>query len=399
MIESRPVLHRMARPAALVAAFVQGVVDPHMGGPGGYMLLTQFRPALGQAEFMDDPALARSLTRADMWEDRYLRPSPMGRGYFLQSHVNVAGYTSICTPGSIKGFQRMQEQWEVSALGRILPARHRHGGGRTQDHASRRQRLAAPAGAPRGAGPAGPYKAQFGSVASVSAGGRRNLPGGRVVSQSRLRRFPTSSGRPRRGRLLPGRNGGAHGPFGNFEIASAPTPHGGPTVVAILKNMETFRDEPGLAPNSPHFLYLLGMAMKSAFADRNPHMGDPPCGDVPLDGLMSKERAAYWHDVKHQGDPIHVSFSFPGLPDTTHVTSVDRWGICVAPTHSLGSSSGVITTGLGFVYNNSMINFHLPPGHRNSIAPRKGRTTEVAPTVVTRGGRCWSWARRARPAS
>ncbi len=123
---------------------------------------------------------------------------------------------------------------------------------------------------------------------------------------------------------LPPRDG-VHGSFGDFEIASAPTPHGGgPTVVAILKNMEIFRDEPGLAPNSPRFLYLLGMAMKSAFADRNPHMGDPPCGDVPLDGLMSKERAAYWHDVKHQGDPIHVSFSFPGSPDTTHVTTVDR---------------------------------------------------------------------------
>lgn len=30
--------------AALVAALVQGVEDFHMGGPGGYMLLTQFWP-------------------------------------------------------------------------------------------------------------------------------------------------------------------------------------------------------------------------------------------------------------------------------------------------------------------------------------------------------------------
>lgn len=59
---------------------------------------------------MHSPALDGSLIRTDMWEDRYLRPSPMGWGYFLQGHLNVAGYTSICELGSIKGFQHLQEQ-------------------------------------------------------------------------------------------------------------------------------------------------------------------------------------------------------------------------------------------------------------------------------------------------
>lgn len=45
-------------------------------------------------------------------------------------------------------------------------------------------------------------------------------------------------------------------------------------------------------------------------------------------------------------------------------------------------SSGVITPGLGFMYNNSMVNFHPLPGHPNSIAPGKGRTTGMAPTIV-----------------
>ena len=36
------------------------------------------------------------------------------------------------------------------------------------------------------------------------------------------------------------------------------------------------------------------------------------------------------------------------------------------------------------MYNNSMINFHPLPGHPNSIEPRKGRTTGMAPTIVYR---------------
>jgi gamma-glutamyltranspeptidase/glutathione hydrolase len=76
-----------------------------------------------------------------------------------------------------------------------------------------------------------------------------------------------------------------------------------------------------------------------------------------------------------------------GTPNTTHVSVVDDQGNFVALTHSLGDSSGVITPGLGFMYNNSMINFNPIPGHPNSIAPRKGRTTGMAPTVVYRDGK------------
>jgi gamma-glutamyltranspeptidase/glutathione hydrolase len=34
------------------------------------------------------------------------------------------------------------------------------------------------------------------------------------------------------------------------------------------------------------------------------------------------------------------------------------------------------------MYNNSMINFHPLPGHPNSIAPGKSRTTGMAPTII-----------------
>jgi gamma-glutamyltranspeptidase/glutathione hydrolase len=164
-------------------------------------------------------------------------------------------------------------------------------------------------------------------------------------------------------------------------VTTAQAPHGGPTLAAMLNILEGY-DLPALGHNTPRYIYTVAMAMKGAFADRNARLGDPKFNDVPLAWMLSADRAAEWRRVIDRGEPIDVTRIQPGSPDTTQVTVVDRWGNCVSLTHSLGSSSGAITPGLGFMYNNSMVNFHPLSGHPNSIAPGKGRTTGMTPTIV-----------------
>jgi gamma-glutamyltranspeptidase/glutathione hydrolase len=94
-----------------------------------------------------------------------------------------------------------------------------------------------------------------------------------------------------------------------------------------------------------------------------------------------------WRETIEAGKPIASPPPLHHSPDTTQVSVVDQWGNCVSLTHSLGSSSGAITPGLGFMYNNSMINFFPKPGHANSIAPGKGRTTGMTPTIVSKDGK------------
>jgi gamma-glutamyltranspeptidase/glutathione hydrolase len=171
------------------------------------------------------------------------------------------------------------------------------------------------------------------------------------------------------------------GTYRGYKIVTAPPPHGGPTLLAILNILEGY-NLAGLEHNSPDYIYWVAMAMKAAFADRNPHLGDPAFADVPLEWMIAKERAEYWRQQIDSGREIKVAFNVTEPPDTTHVSVVDDAGNGVALTHSLGMSSGVITPGLGFMYNNSMINFHPWPGHPNSIAPGKARTTGMAPTIV-----------------
>jgi gamma-glutamyltranspeptidase/glutathione hydrolase len=176
------------------------------------------------------------------------------------------------------------------------------------------------------------------------------------------------------------------GSYRDYTVITSPPPHGGPTLLAILNILEGY-NLAALEHNSPEYIYLVSMAMKAAFADRNPYLGDPNFVEVPLEWMTSKARAEQWRRQIDREEPITVSFNVTEPPDTTHVTVVDKAGNCVALTHSLGSSSGVVTPGLGFMYNNSMVNFHPWPGHPNSIAPGKTRTTGMAPTILCKDDR------------
>ncbi len=169
-------------------------------------------------------------------------------------------------------------------------------------------------------------------------------------------------------------------------MATCPAPHGGPTLLAILNILEAY-DLGSYRHNSAEYIHLVAQAMKAAFADRNLHLGDTEHVDVPLEWMVSKERAADWQTRIDADEPIRVAFTPSEPPDTTHVSVVDGEGNAIALTHSLGASSGVITPGMGFMYNNSMINFHPFAGHPNSIAPGKSRTSGMTPTIVYDGDR------------
>lgn len=127
-----------------------------------------------------------------------------------------------------------------------------------------------------------------------------------------------------------------------------------------------------LPHNSADYFDALAKCFQAAHVDRARYMGDSRYVDVPTQELISKERACriareieadtWWGDME-QGH-------FPSF-NTTGTVAMDQAGNTVALSHSNGSSSGVVTPGLGFLYNNHMHNFNPLPGRRNSIAPGK----------------------------
>jgi gamma-glutamyltranspeptidase/glutathione hydrolase len=400
--------------AAVTCAFVQSVVSPHMCGIGGYVLLNLHlggasSPVASAPVILDAPAIAGSRVSPAMWRDIYIRPNPGGWGYFLGGKINDSGYQSICIPGMIKGMAAILERWGTLAWAQAIApaARLAEEGFMVDSHLAagwkRRRKYQEECtlldyiesnaeasriylkedGTPYDEGELlrnpdyahtlrhlaerGADDFYVGELASRMSDDL--AANGSFVTAQDLADYRLRDGRP------------VVGTYRGLTIATTPPPHGGPTLLAILNILEGY-DLAALGHNSPEYIYRVAMAMKAAFADRNPYLGDPWMVEVPLEWMISKQRAAEWREHIGAGKPIVVSFTPGESPDTTHVSVVDNAGNCVALTHSLGDSSGVITPGLGFMYNNSMVNFHPVPGHPNSIAPRKGRTTGMAPTIV-----------------
>jgi gamma-glutamyltranspeptidase/glutathione hydrolase len=406
--------------AAVTCAFVEGVVDPHDTSIGGFALLNvQLAgdpPA--SARILDAPATAGALTAPDMWASAYLGPNPGGWGFRLQGRVNESGYRSIATPGAVRGLATMLERWGTISLAEaIAPAARIADEGFRVDHRIatywqspspypgmphllddlRANREGArvflrPDGSPhqtndtirnpdyartlRQLAERGADDFYTGDLARrMTEDFARN---GGFVTPDDLAGYRVRDGRP------------TSGTYRGFTIETAPAPHCGPTLLEILNIVEGW-EVGALGHNSAEYVLRFGLAMKAAFVDRSRSLGDPAFVDPRVEWMTSKERAAEWRaridhgaEIGPEADAEPAAAEAPG---TTHVSVVDAAGNCVALTHSLGGSSGVVSPGLGFMYNNSMINFHPLPGHPNSIAPGKGRITGMTPTIVSRDGK------------
>jgi gamma-glutamyltranspeptidase/glutathione hydrolase len=151
-----------------------------------------------------------------------------------------------------------------------------------------------------------------------------------------------------------------------------------------MLNILNHFDLKSMGHNSPEYISTVSEAMKIATVEKDTRMGDPKFFDIPLDELLSSEYSLAMAEKIKRGEKTAVIRLNSGADpkETTHICVADNLGNCVTMTHSLGSSSGVVTDGLGFMYNNCMMVFDPRPGRSGSIAPGKARFTALSPTIV-----------------
>jgi gamma-glutamyltranspeptidase/glutathione hydrolase len=177
------------------------------------------------------------------------------------------------------------------------------------------------------------------------------------------------------------------GTYRGYQVLSDGPPGSGLLLIELLNIVEGW-DLKALGWNTPEYLDKISRAMQLVFADRARYVFDPRFVEVPLGLLISKEHAAELrHKIETGCDLLESDEGSGGDTDTTHLSVLDGQGNAVSMTHSLGLSSGVVTSGLGFLYNNGMQSFHPVPGHKNSIAPGKIPTTGGAPTILLKDGK------------
>jgi gamma-glutamyltranspeptidase/glutathione hydrolase len=166
----------------------------------------------------------------------------------------------------------------------------------------------------------------------------------------------------------------------------APPAAGGLMLGSILKIVS------GLALNKPNYIHLLVEAERRAAIDRDRFLADPAGERVPMNDLLSDERAALW---RASIDPNRVTptsgLTEPGAvtsqsAHTTHISIVDAHGNVVSMTTSVGdeSGSGFTVPGTGIVLNRAMNDFGSAP---NSLAGGNRPASPLSPVIVLRGGK------------
>ena len=400
--------------AALATAFAQMVVDPFMCGLGGMGTFQFFHAESGENGMIDFHARAGSGVTPEMWMHDVRGRTEISGYTLFDDFRSELGYTSILTPGTVAGFGEVHARFCTKPLDELVaPAARlaRDGtpvGCFAHDFLSRPMMAGVPGGVQRvsateacraihlrddgtlypvGAmhrnpdmgrtferiaaeGPAGFYRGELG--AEIAADLAEN---GSFVTAEDLAGYKVRSGSP------------VTGSYRGYEVSSNPPPGSGVTLIAMLQILEHF-DLAGAGHGSARHIDLVARAMAAAHADRNEHLADPDFAEVPVEMLTSKARAGEWAERIKAGAFLGDAREEPPSC-TTHISICDGAGNAVSCTHTLGTGSGVVTPGMGFVYNNSMKLFEPIPGSSNSIEAGKARTTGMVPTMLFRDGKPW----------
>lgn len=399
--------------AAIACALTQGVVDPLMCGIAGFGSIQLYLPDRGVHGLIDFHGKAPAATRPDMWEHLIEGETRDGFGFILKRRVNDLGYQAVTVPGSLKAYHEAQTQygrlpWAEIVAPAIAVARNGwvvrpHVAywwsqeaqlGRT-DNADRlrftpsgRALYCRPDGSPKRIGDTvrnpdlantletiardGADSFYNGAIAAAIAGDMR--ANGGLLSAADLRDYRTIWRDP------------LWGSYRGKRIATNHPPGGGIMLVQMLNMLENF-DLAAIGHNTPEYVRVVAEAMKRATIDKDAFVGDPAYVDVPIPRLTDKDYAAAQAAEIRSGIKANVPRmqSPPEPRDTTHISVADIDGNIVSMTHTLGMPSGVITPGLGFMYNGAMAVFDPRPGRAGSLAPGKGRFSSLCPSILFEG--------------
>lgn len=397
--------------AAITAALVQGVVDPLMTGIAGFGNCQVYLPRRGVHTCIDFHGKTPLSARADMWQDKLVAETRDGFGFVLEGYVNDLGYQSVTTPGSLKAYAEALAEfgtldWRDAlqpAIGYaeqgfiVRPAVYKWwtsgaslGRAEVVDRlkfsSTGRTLFFHPDGSLKKVGERVQNSDLARTLARLAQQGAEDFYSGEIaeeiaadmaangglLSAEDLQSYHTTRTEPLRSR------------YRDFEIATNQPPGGGIMLVQMLNILQHF-DLRALGHNSSEYIRVVSEAMRAATADKEAFVGDPAFTDVPLTRLTSADHAQGYAQRIEAGERLKVTRYTATEPrDTTHVAVVDKEGNCVTMTHSLGMPSGVITDGLGFMYNGCMGVFDPRPGRPGSIAPGKSRFSSLCPTIAFR---------------
>ena len=176
-------------------------------------------------------------------------------------------------------------------------------------------------------------------------------------------------------------------PFRGYRLWELPPNNQGVAALEMLRILEPY-DLAALGHNSAPYLHRLIEAKKLAFADLAYYVGDPASMTVPVSRLLTDEHIA---ERRSKLDPSRAAErQEPGpersASETIYLAAADADGNMISFINSLYEHFGstVVVPGTGFALQDRGAGFTLEPGLANTVAPGKKPLHTLIPGFVTK---------------
>jgi gamma-glutamyltranspeptidase/glutathione hydrolase len=175
-------------------------------------------------------------------------------------------------------------------------------------------------------------------------------------------------------------------PFRGYRVWEMPPNNQGIAALEMLRILEPY-DLKAMGHNSPAYLHHLIEAKKLAYADLDRFVGDADHLDMPAEQMLTDEFIA---ERRSHLNPTRAQERVDPGPlrtksETIYLTVADSEGNMVSFINSNYDyfGSGIVVPGLGFVLHNRGAGFTLTPGLPNTVAPGKRPFHTLIPGFVT----------------
>ena len=176
-------------------------------------------------------------------------------------------------------------------------------------------------------------------------------------------------------------------PFRGHRVWELPPSNQGIAALEMLRILEAY-DLEAMGHNSPAYLHHLIEAKKLAYADLDRFVGDADHLDMPAEGMLTDEFIA---ERRGHLDPARARARVDPGPlrtksETIYLAVADAEGNMVSFINSIYDyfGSGIVVPGTGFALHNRGAGFTLAPGLPNTAAPGKRPFHTLIPGFVTR---------------
>lgn len=178
--------------------------------------------------------------------------------------------------------------------------------------------------------------------------------------------------------------------YKGYELWELPPNGQGIAALQMLQILKNF-DLAAMGFNSADSIHTMVEAKKLAFEDRAKFYADSDFSKQPIEGLISeaygRERAKLIGERAAQRVDAGNPHLYEG--DTIYLTTADKDGTMVSLIQSnyRGMGSGVVTPGLGFVFQDRGQLFSMDKNHANVYEPGKRAFNTIIPAFITKDGK------------